>query len=105
KAPFIGGDTTLTLRLTVKDASGRVTSDDVNVAVKDIGLSAPLSSSVSDLQILPNPSHPGSGGTHFQYSLGAPSDITIVIRDLFGHLVREITIPRGESGALAGLNS
>jgi hypothetical protein len=50
---------------------------------------------VTEFFNFPNPFSPAEGGTNLQYLLGEDSDITIVIYDLFGNLVRKLNYSAG----------
>jgi hypothetical protein len=60
---------------------------------------------ISDLYNYPNPFDPNMGGTTINYILGANSDVTIGIYDLFGGLVRTIRIPSGQNGGIVAQNT
>jgi flagellar hook assembly protein FlgD len=68
----------------------------VSVEISGSGIIDPLN--------YPNPFSPNDGGTSFSYTLANPSDVTIVIYDLFGNLVKTLHYGQTENGGMKGYN-
>lgn len=62
-------------------------------------------SGISDVFNFPNPFSPRDGGTTLSYLLSEDSEVTLVLYDLLGNLVKKMNIPQGAVGGSAGLNN
>lgn len=60
---------------------------------------------VTEVINYPNPASPAEGCTTFQYQLSNDSEVTVVIYDIFGNLVRKVTLPPGIEGGRRGQNT
>ena len=109
QAPTVPSPTVLQFRLTVTGAGGS-SSATVAITVLPPPTPAPapvpqdFHASVDAFSIYPNPYDPKTGSVHLQYTLGADSDVTLTIVDLFGRSVRELNFGRGAAGGARGLN-
>jgi hypothetical protein len=111
QAPVVSSATLLQFRLIVTGAGGQSSA---NVAITVQPLVAPtpapqpeardFRASVDALSLFPNPMDPGAGNVTIEYTLGADSDVSITIIDLFGRTVRELTFARGSTSGARGQN-
>jgi len=100
-APAVSVDTIFTFQLTATTAGG----SGVDAVSVTVGATAPppqpqeprFSASIDSFDVYPNPFDPAAGNLTFEYVLGADSDVTVTIYDLFGRLVREFK-PVGARG-------
>ena len=95
-------ETLFTFQLTVTSSAGSAV-DVVTLTLVPAAAPPPqpqqpqFMASVDSFSIYPNPYDPHAGNVTFEYTLGADSDVTITIYDLFGRLVRELK-PTGIRG-------
>ena len=107
EAPVVSSPTVLQFRLTVAGAGG-TSSATVAITVQPAIAPEPpppapdFRASVNDLSLFPNPMDPNASPVTIQYTLGADSDVTITIVDLFGRTVRELKVARGSTGGARG---
>ncbi|MCG3204485.1 MAG: hypothetical protein KCHDKBKB_01200 [Elusimicrobia bacterium] len=59
---------------------------------------------ISNLLNMPNPFSPAEGGTDFNYLLGSDSEVTLVMYDLFGGMVKKMEFGSGSNGGKFGPN-
>jgi hypothetical protein len=104
--PLVSGDTLITFQLTVRDPAGNAASDQITVTVRNVaGAGDPVASAgISGFLIAPNPFNPNVETAQLRYTLDDNSDVTIVITDLLGILVREMRVARGQFGGSLGDN-
>jgi hypothetical protein len=62
-------------------------------------------SGVTEVFNYSNPFHPDEGPTNITYMLGDPEDVTLVIYDSLGNLVKRQTFPAGTPGGALGPNT
>ncbi len=58
----------------------------------------------ADMILYPNPFTPSENPVRLRYTLGDPADVHVVIYDLWGNLVRDMTVHAGDQGGLQGVN-
>lgn len=106
EAPVVSSPTVLQFRLTVTGLGG-TSAAAVAITVQPAIAPEPpqtedFRASVDALSLFPNPMDPHAGAVTIEYTLGADSDVTITIIDLFGRTVRELKFARGSTGGLRG---